>query len=133
MNGRPAFKIRVYLIVIRWSSHTTMAFQMGLAWTLGKDLQEPGYLMLAKPGCGNLSALCCMQAQRKEFNAQEPRYETSKPPYPSGQTSFNGHHCSLSIIMALPVGICCKHRLSPVQARIPFMHTEPLRLTMTQA
>ena len=54
--------------------------------------------MLANPGCDIFEALCCMQAQRKEFNAQEPRYETSKPPYPSGQLSFglcyvsNQHH-----------------------------------------
>ena len=55
----------------------------------GKDLQEPRYLMLADSRCETLEALCCMQAQRKEFNAQEPRYETSKPPYPSGQLSFH--------------------------------------------
>ena len=55
--------------------------------------------MLADPGCGNLEALCCMQAQRKEFNAQEPRYETSKPPYPSGQLPLRFIMSPTSIIM----------------------------------
>ena len=27
-----------------------------------------------------------MQAHKKELAAQEPRYETTKPPYPSGKT-----------------------------------------------